>query len=112
MEYKERCSRTAEHDYIMAKRTKNQNTLELGDWNTLCDVCGFKFKASDLKERWDGLMVCHDDWEPRHPSDFFRARKEDQSVPWSRPEDAGTEDGPTYTYTPPGTPDGTFDGSL
>lgn len=70
----------------MAYRIKNQNTLVIGDWNAQCDRCGFKFKASDLKKTWDGLYVCKDDWEPRHPMDFLKGRKDDPSVPWSRPE--------------------------
>lgn len=59
-----------------------------GDWNATCDVCGFKYKASDLQERWDGLMVCDEDWEERHPQDFLRESRveDDQSVPWSRPQ--------------------------
>lgn len=94
----------------MAKRTKDQNTLELGDYNAICDVCGFKFKASDLREQWDGekkSMVCRDDWEPRHPSDYFEPPKEDTSVPWARPDSAeaggttysGETVPPTYTHT-------------
>jgi hypothetical protein len=106
----------------MPKRTKDQNTLALGDWNALCDVCGMKFKASDLREQWDGdkrLMVCKDDWEPRHPSEFFRPPKADISVPWERPDDAGAGgtnyDGetvpPTYTHTIVGNdPDSDDDG--
>ena len=72
----------------MVTRTKDQNTLSLGDYNALCDVCGFKFKSCDLKKRWDGYMVCKEDWESRHPSDFFRAPKEDTSVPWTRTDAA------------------------
>ena len=78
----------------MPKRTKNQNTLVLGDWNAICDVCGFKFKASDLKQRWDNLMVCKDDFEYRHPEDFFRGFPDDPSIPWSR-LDVTTESGGT-----------------
>lgn len=63
-----------------------QNNLKLGDYNAICDVCGFKYKASQLKQRWDGLMVCREDWESRHISDFYRARGEDTSVPFSRPD--------------------------
>ena len=37
-------------------------------------MCGFDYYASDMKLRWDGLWVCKDDWEPRHPQDFVRAR--------------------------------------
>ena len=57
-----------------------------GDWNATCDVCGFRFKASQLRKRWDGLMVCKDDWEPRHPQELIRPIKENISVPWTRPE--------------------------
>ena len=64
--------------------------LKLGAWNSICDVCGFKYKAFQLRKRWDGLMVCKDDWEPRHPQDLIKIPKEDVSVPWSRPEQADT----------------------
>lgn len=60
--------------------------LKLGDWNAICDSCGRKFKASQLRKRWDGFMVCKDDWEPRHPQDFVRAVPDRQAVPWVRPE--------------------------
>jgi len=63
--------------------------LKLGDWSALCDVCGQKYKASELKRRWDGLYVCTKDFEVRHPSDFFRMPTEDTSVPWARLDDAG-----------------------
>jgi hypothetical protein len=59
--------------------------LVLGDHNALCDVCGFKFKASELKRRWDGYMVCDADYEQRHPQDLIRLRPERTAVPWSRP---------------------------
>lgn len=63
-----------------------QNRLNWGDWNAICDVCGFKFKASQMKKRWDGLMVCHEDYEPRHPQDLIRVRGDRPDVPWTRPE--------------------------
>ena len=63
-----------------------KNRLVLGDWNAICDVCGFKFKASQMKKRWDGLMVCHSDYELRNPQDFLRLPKEQINTPWSRPE--------------------------
>lgn len=62
-----------------------KNHLILGNWNALCDSCGRKFKASDLKKRWDGLIVCQEDWEQRHPQDLLRVQREQISVPWSRP---------------------------
>lgn len=57
-----------------------------GDWNSICDVCGFKFKASELKERWDGMRVCKDDWEPRHPLDLVPPIRPEPVLPWTRPE--------------------------
>lgn len=53
--------------------------------NAICDVCGFKFKLNQLRKRWDGLWVCSDDWEMRHPMDFIRAKKETQDLPITRP---------------------------
>lgn len=72
----------------MATRSHNQNTLVLGDWNVKCDVCGFKFKSSDVKKRWDGLYCCKEDWEPRHPSDFFKLPKTESSIPFIRTDSA------------------------
>jgi hypothetical protein len=99
----------------------DQNTLKLGDHNAICDVCGFKYKASDLRKRWDNLYVCKDDFELRHPMDFFKGRPDNQTVPWARldsdadtnttsvdgtaiqsdctPEVYGDEDG-AYAYSP------------
>jgi hypothetical protein len=57
-----------------------------GDWNAICDVCGFKHKASELKARWDGLMTCPRCWETRHPQEFLRAIPDQQKLPWTRPE--------------------------
>lgn len=59
--------------------------LVIGDHNAICDVCGFKFKASMLKERWDGYRVCEDDWEVRHPMDFQRVPRTEKAPEWVRP---------------------------
>lgn len=59
-----------------------------GDWNVVCDVCGFKTKASRIKKRWDNLMVCPDDFEERHIQDFLRVKPDKITVPFIRkPED-------------------------
>lgn len=63
-----------------------RNYYVKGDWNALCQRCGFKYKASALKEEWTGLRVCTHCWSPRHPQDFVRGREDDQSVPWASPE--------------------------
>jgi hypothetical protein len=62
------------------------NYLRLGNWNALCDSCGRKFKASSLRKRWDGLMVCEEDWEMKHPQLTIRVPKEQIAPPWARPE--------------------------
>lgn len=118
----------------MAYRTKDQNTYVHGEWNAICDVCGFKFKSSDLREQWNGdikLMVCKDDYESRHPMDNYEGPiGPEGNIPWSKPDSAeagGTDISggtfpPTYTHTivkpalpdddDDGVPDGTFDQSL
>lgn len=57
-----------------------------GQWSALCDVCGFKFKARDLKQRWDGYMVCREDFELRHPQESIRVLPDQNKLPWTRPE--------------------------
>lgn len=79
-------------------------------WSVTCDVCGFNFKNYELKDRWDGLKVCDKDWEPRHPMDFLRTKKEEsQTLPWTRPEPADVYVDVTYVDTGNNDiPDGTF----
>lgn len=85
-----------------------------GDWNAICDVCGFKFKASQLKERWDGLMVCKEDWERRHPSDYYKGPiGEESKVAWTRPEPTDTLVDVTFTgSSTTDLPDGHNNGNL
>ena len=56
-----------------------------GDHNITCDVCSKKIKMSEAKLRWDGFLVCKDDYEMRHPQDFVRARQDKISVSITRP---------------------------
>lgn len=70
-----------------------------GDWNVVCPVCGFPYKASQLRKRWDGVMVCLDDWEPRHELDLIRAPRPEQPIPWSQPEPDITYITVTYNTT-------------
>ena len=62
-----------------------------GEFNVICDVCSKKIKAGQAKKRWDGFIVCPDDYETRHPQDFVRARQDKITVPFSRPI-------PTYLF--------------
>jgi hypothetical protein len=42
-------------------------------------------------------MVCPADWEPRHPSDFYRGRNDSHKLPWTRPDDGAD---PATVWTP------------
>ena len=63
-----------------------------GDYYQLCDECGRKIRNSYSRKRWDGLIVCPADREPRHPQELLHEAKTDrQSVRDARPR-------PTITY--------------
>lgn len=76
-----------------------------GGWNTICDVCGRKFKNSDLQLRWDGLMTCSADWEIRQPQDFVRGVADIQAPPFTRPESSDYFIPVNYTQQPDETVD-------
>ena len=63
-----------------------KNWLKLGDYNCICDSCGKKFKASSMRRRWDGLLVCEQDWEEKHPQLSLRVYADKQTVAIPRPE--------------------------
>lgn len=88
-----------------------------GQWNAICDVCGFRFKSSKLQKRWDGLMTCSECWEQRHIIDFTKAPPPEQAPTWTRPEGADQEIEINYVNTTVGTqstdiPEGTNNGEL
>lgn len=70
----------------------SKNYYVSGEWNVTCDVCSKKIKSSQAKQRWDGFIVCPEDYEQRHPQDFVKARTDKVSVPFTRPI-------PTIIYT-------------
>lgn len=76
-----------------------RNQHKPGDWLYCCQQCDDEVYASETRRQWDGLRVCRSCWEPRHPQDRIRAKKDKISVPFANP--------PTYTYIDPNdvTPD-------
>ena len=56
-----------------------------GQYNVICDVCGFKLKNTDLQRRWDGLMVCEQDYEIQHPQERIRPIPDQQKPQVTRP---------------------------
>jgi hypothetical protein len=56
-----------------------------GPWG-ICDVCGFRYRLSSMRKRWDSLIVCDADFEERHPQEFVRAVRDKIVVYNARPE--------------------------
>lgn len=70
-----------------------------------CEVCGFDYRQDVMRERWDGVIVCPQDYETRHPQDFVRAKEDDQAargVVNPATTENYTTDLPASQYTVPG----------
>ena len=67
------------------------------DFWRVCDVCGFQYRSSQTRKRWDGLWTCLPDFEERHPQDFVRGGRDNENVPEPRPEPITTLVGPLTT---------------
>jgi hypothetical protein len=66
--------------------------------NAIDDYTGFKVPLSSLKKDWKGLLAV--DPEKRNPQDFVRGVRDNQALPYSRPEAPDTFiDGPFLTET-------------
>lgn len=57
-----------------------------GQWNAICQRCGFKHKSSEIRLEWTGLRVCGKCHETRHPQDMLEAKEDRQAPPWVSPE--------------------------
>lgn len=55
-------------------------TYRPGDFWRICDRCGFRKRASETTKDWDGLYVCREDFDGKHPQDSVRARADRQRV--------------------------------
>lgn len=53
----------------------------MGTYNAICEVCGFQYKADEMVVRHDGLFVCQEDDEVKHPLEFSKIPREAQPVP-------------------------------
>lgn len=52
-----------------------------GEYNAICDRCGFKFAAHQCKLEWTGLFVCKWCYEEKHPLEIPQNIKPETSVP-------------------------------
>lgn len=73
--------------------------LELGDWNAVCSMCGFKRKAGTLTKNWQGMWRCPIHNESRQPQDFVRAVPDVQTPPWTQPPGADVFIATTFICT-------------
>ena len=65
-----------------------------------CQRCGFTYRQSEVNKEWTGLIVCKEHcWEPRHPQDFVKAIKDDQSPKGLHNSDPDIVEVPTGTVT-------------
>ncbi len=62
----------------------------------ICDRTGFQAHSGDARKEWNHSVVRREDYEARHPQDFVRGVKDDQSVSDPRP---GATDIPTHSET-------------
>lgn len=56
------------------RETHRNNLWKSGDYWRECDVCSFDYLRSELRERYDGAIVCSADWEEEHPRDQKRSK--------------------------------------
>ncbi len=62
-----------------------------GDNWVICDRCSFKYRRSECRKEWTGLLVCISKcWERKHPQLTLAAAKDDQSVQDARPDKSST----------------------
>lgn len=76
----------SEHRRKSRNQTGRADFYRRNDFNRICDRTGFKVKASNTRKEWNGLIVRAESWEPRHPQDFVRGRRDQQSVREARPD--------------------------
>jgi hypothetical protein len=65
-------------------------TYVKGQWNAVCDQCGFEYKSNQLRMQWNMLRCCsgpgtNECWEPRHPQELMKGRRDSQAPAWVRP---------------------------
>jgi len=49
-----------------------KNSYTPGTYKRECDKCGWDYLRVQMKREWNGLIVCADCFDPRHPSTYPR----------------------------------------
>lgn len=50
-----------------------------------CDMCGGKYRRSQMRKMWNGIWACPHDFEERNVQEFVRGRIDQIAVPVARP---------------------------
>lgn len=58
------------------------NRFVPGTYKRECDVCGFQYLRSELLKRWDGAIVCREDWEEEDTR--YKNRSKPREQPFKR----------------------------
>lgn len=64
----------------------------------VCQLCGRDIRVQDARVTWDGLKVCEEDWESRHPQELIKPIV-DQPAPIGPTTGKETPDYVTVTFT-------------
>jgi hypothetical protein len=67
-----------------------------GDFKVTCPISGGVYLRSEMRMRWDGLLVHKSEWNPRHPQDTLNTRPEWQPRNLGMGEEEEASAGPTY----------------
>jgi len=68
------------------------NSYTPGGAYGICDVCGFQLRLREMQKRWDGLMVCRADLDPRPPEMTPpRVKAEGVPLPNARPDNQNAD---------------------
>lgn len=61
-----------------------------GNYWMICDICGLKYRSSEMQERWDHSWSCNKCFEVQHPQEHVRGKQDKISVPAAVPEGEDT----------------------
>lgn len=68
-----------------------------GVWLVDCQICYKTFYSDQILKRWDGLLVCKEHYETRHPLDFIRPPKNlDNRIPFANKDPMVESASPKY----------------
>jgi hypothetical protein len=59
-----------------------------GDHKVISDLSGFEHLRSECRKTWDGLIVHHTDYDPKHPQLIIKPKRERVGVKDARPDQA------------------------